>query len=124
MHSTLDWESYNGSSSTTLTEVAKNKARTFSVDSIMALQLEAEVLEFPGHATTTYLNEGAANIVYSIKVPHAFHTPGRHCQCGDEKTTCINEPWHGTSFTCSCLYPSRGAHTSFGCRVYLCDSQS
>lgn len=62
----------------------------------MTSEADAEVLEFPAHATTKYLNEGAANIVYSIKVPHA-HSPDAKCHCGkDESSTCVDEPWHGT----------------------------
>lgn len=127
MHSTRASESFSGlSNATCISEMSPIKLRPTSTDmSIMTLRAHAEVLEFPPHATTKYLNEGAANIVYSIKVPHA-HSPNAECRCGKEESqTCADEPWHGTSFLFSslsyitCTNPNPEIHEIYVDGVYM-----
>lgn len=60
-----------------------------------------EILEFPSSATATYLNEGAANVVYTINVPHPATgiatPPPDDDDAKAELTSKFIDPWHGKS---------------------------
>jgi len=116
MHSPLGHEASSGYNDTC---ISASSTKVTTAGSLTTMEFaEADILEFSSTATATYLNEGAANIVYHINVPHIHtHTPPENATnatnaTDDKQKLQCADPWHGTSYLLL-IMSSRSRDTPF-----------
>jgi hypothetical protein len=102
MHSPLGHEASSGYNDNNHACISASPTKVTAAASLTTMEFaETEILEFSSTATATYLNEGAANIVYHINVPHVHtHIPPENATNATEdkhRLQCA-DPWHGTSY--------------------------